>query len=51
MAICLNCGANKSPGYETCTSCGSNFKDQEKKYTTEQEKRNRVRLLTKQKRK
>lgn len=50
MSVCLNCGAKKSPGYGTCVSCGSNFEDQEKQYSTEQEKRDRIRMLIKQKR-
>ena len=46
--ICLNCGAEKSPGYEyACVSCGSKFEDQEMQYKTEQEKRNRIRELKK----
>ncbi len=46
--ICLNCGAEKSPGYEyACVSCGSKFEDQEMQYKTEREKRNRIRALTK----
>ena len=45
--ICLNCGAEKSPGHEyACVSCGSKFEDQEMQYKTEQEKRNRFRELT-----
>jgi len=48
--ICLNCGAKKSPGYESCVLCGSKFKDEERKYKTEKEKRKRVRELTRQKR-
>lgn len=48
--ICLNCGAEKSPGHESaCVSCGSKFEDQEMQYKTEQEKRNRIRELTKPK--
>lgn len=40
--ICLDCGAEKSPGYSSCSECGSIFEDQLKRYPNEKEREKAV---------